>query len=246
MSKSKRVLRWVLTVFMLISGFVFFPSLASVLCFLFAVLAAPIKSLQRFWEYQVKLRGAAKVLIMVALFVGAVMTAPTNTVPEGPSANVQQQESQSDTEDAQEAPETPQNDSDAQDVSDIQVSEDASLDEQEPAEPVQEPSETAQEPSETAQETQEQSQANEPEPEPQEAEPQAPAPDPAPVVTPEPEPAADPQPSTNTSNDRTVYVTETGKRYHYDSKCGNGTYYESTLSAAQSRGLTPCQKCAGG
>ena len=236
MRKLQRVLRWVLTIFMLISGFVFFPSLASVLCWLFAVLAAPIKSLQRFWEYQVKLRGAAKVLIMVALFIGAVMTAPTDTVPVGPSANVQQQESQNSTEDVQEAPETPQDASEAQDVSeDVQVSEG----EQEPAQPPQEAGETVQEP-------QEQPQANEPESEPQEADPQASEPDPAPVVTSEPEPQPDPAPQQNQSNSHTVYITPTGKRYHYDNNCNGGTYIPSTLAEAQAMGLTPCKKCAGG
>lgn len=234
MSKSKRVLRWVLTVLMVCAGIGYFPSVSSVLCFLFAVLAAPIKPLQRFWEYQVKLRGAAKVLIMVALFIGAVMTAPTDTVPVGPSANVQQQESQNSTEDVQEAPETPQDASEAQDVSEgVQVS----ADEQEPAQP-------AQEPGESTQETQQQPQANEPEPEPQESEPQVAVPDPAPAVTPEPEP--EPAPQENQANSRTVYITPTGKRYHYDNNCNGGTYIPSTLAEAQAMGLTPCKKCAGG
>lgn len=236
MRKLQRVLRWVLTVLMVCAGIGYFPSVSSVLCFLFAVLAAPIKPLQRFWEYQVKLRGAAKVLIMVALFIGAVMTAPTDTVPVGPSANVQQQESQNSTEDVQEAPETPQDASEAQDVSeDVQVS----AGEQEPAQPPQEAGETVQEP-------QEQPQANEPESEPQEADPQASEPDPAPVVTPEPEPQPDPAPQQNQSNSHTVYITPTGKRYHYDNNCNGGTYIPSTLAEAQAMGLTPCKKCAGG
>lgn len=70
-----------------------------------------------------------------------------------------------------------------------------------------------------------------------------------PASTPETQPATQPEPDPApqaTPNDRIVYVTKTGKRYHYDSNCGNGTYYESTLSQAQSRGLTPCKKCAGG
>ena len=92
MSKSKRVLHWVLAVFMILGGIVYFPSVSSVLCLLFVVLAAPIKPLQRFWEYQVKLRGAAKILLMMVLFIAAVMTAPTDAVPAGPSANIQQQE----------------------------------------------------------------------------------------------------------------------------------------------------------
>lgn len=41
----------------------------------------------------------------------------------------------------------------------------------------------------------------------------------------------------------TVYVTKTGKRYHYSSSCNGGKYYESTLTSAKQRGLTPCQKC---
>ena len=44
---------------------------------------------------------------------------------------------------------------------------------------------------------------------------------------------------------RTVYVTKSGKRYHYDNQCNGGTYYESTLSDAKARGLTPCKKCIG-
>ena len=70
-------------------------------------------------------------------------------------------------------------------------------------------------------------------------------------------PALAPQPSTKTDttaqasqpatqNERKVYRTKTGKRYHYDSHCNGGDYYEVTLSDAQNAGLTPCQKCAGG
>lgn len=42
----------------------------------------------------------------------------------------------------------------------------------------------------------------------------------------------------------TVYITRTGSKYHTH-KCGNGTYYPTTLSDAQARGLTPCSKCFG-
>lgn len=49
-----------------------------------------------------------------------------------------------------------------------------------------------------------------------------------------------------TQNERKVYRTKTGKRYHYDSHCNDGDYYEVTLSDAQNAGLTPCKKCAGG
>lgn len=70
-------------------------------------------------------------------------------------------------------------------------------------------------------------------------------------------PASAPQPSTKTDtnaqasqpatqNERKVYRTKTGKRYHYDPHCNGGDYYEVTLSDAQNAGLTPCQKCVGG
>lgn len=42
-----------------------------------------------------------------------------------------------------------------------------------------------------------------------------------------------------------VYITRTGSKYHTH-KCGNGTYYASTLSHAQAIGLTACSKCFGG
>lgn len=47
------------------------------------------------------------------------------------------------------------------------------------------------------------------------------------------------------STNQTVYITRTGKRYHYDPNCNGGTYIASTLSAAKASGLTPCQKCVG-
>lgn len=127
-----------------------------------------------------------------------------------------------------------------QDVQEPTEDQEAVQEAQEAEEDVQESEEPAQEPAETAQEPQ----ANEPNQEPQESEPQAaaPDPDPAPAVTPEPESET----PANTGNNRTVYVTETGSKYHYDSNCGNGTYYESTLQSALNRGLTPCKKCAGG
>lgn len=42
-----------------------------------------------------------------------------------------------------------------------------------------------------------------------------------------------------------VYVTRTGSKYHTH-KCGNGNYYQQTLSEAKARGLTPCSKCYSG
>lgn len=42
-----------------------------------------------------------------------------------------------------------------------------------------------------------------------------------------------------------VYVTRTGSKYH-SHKCGNGNYYQQSLSEAKARGLTPCSKCYSG
>lgn len=47
----------------------------------------------------------------------------------------------------------------------------------------------------------------------------------------------------NISNSRTVYVTSTGKKYHYNSTCNGGNYSATTLDKALARGLTPCKKC---
>lgn len=52
-----------------------------------------------------------------------------------------------------------------------------------------------------------------------------------------------PLPSAPNSNSVKIYITPTGKRYHYDSKCNGGTYNESTLDKAKELGLTPCSKC---
>ena len=50
--------------------------------------------------------------------------------------------------------------------------------------------------------------------------------------------------------DQTVYVTATGKHYHSTRSCRGlnraRSVYETTLSNAQSRGLTPCSLCCGG
>ncbi len=39
-----------------------------------------------------------------------------------------------------------------------------------------------------------------------------------------------------------VYVTPTGKRYHYSPTCGGKNSKASTLANAKSMGLTPCKK----
>ncbi|MGY3778381.1 AAA family ATPase [Isobaculum melis] len=43
-------------------------------------------------------------------------------------------------------------------------------------------------------------------------------------------------------NEQRVLVTRTGSKYH-NRVCGNGNYYEASISEALARGLTPCSKC---
>lgn len=40
-----------------------------------------------------------------------------------------------------------------------------------------------------------------------------------------------------------IYVTKSGKKYHFSDSCNGGTYYEATLAEAMGRGLEPCDKC---
>lgn len=49
--------------------------------------------------------------------------------------------------------------------------------------------------------------------------------------------------TSSNKNGQTVYITKTGKKYHYLNNCGNGTYYKTTLSEAKKKGLTLCEKC---
>ena len=41
----------------------------------------------------------------------------------------------------------------------------------------------------------------------------------------------------------TVYITKTGKHYHYSNTCNGGTYYSCSLKDAIAKKLTPCSKC---
>lgn len=80
-------------------------------------------------------------------------------------------------------------------------------------------------------------------------------------TTSKPETTTKPSTSTSTSNgnttntgssststvkpdQNTVYVTPTGKRYHYSKDCAGKNGTAATLQQAQARGLTPCAKCA--
>lgn len=47
----------------------------------------------------------------------------------------------------------------------------------------------------------------------------------------------------NPAAERPVYITRTGEKYHYDSTCNGGTYFEVPMQTATDMGLTPCEKC---
>ena len=46
----------------------------------------------------------------------------------------------------------------------------------------------------------------------------------------------------NRLNGEHIYITPTGKRYHFDGHCNGGTYIETTLADAMGRGLTALSK----
>ena len=43
--------------------------------------------------------------------------------------------------------------------------------------------------------------------------------------------------------EKPVYITRTGEKYHYDSTCNGGTYFEVPMQTAVDMGLAPCEKC---
>lgn len=48
---------------------------------------------------------------------------------------------------------------------------------------------------------------------------------------------------TTPEKQRPIYITRTGKHYHYDPTCNGGTYWEVPYETAIGFGLTPCDKC---
>ena len=49
---------------------------------------------------------------------------------------------------------------------------------------------------------------------------------------------------TSPADEKPVYITRTGEKYHYDNTCNGGTYFEVPMQTALDMGLTPCEKCA--
>ncbi len=48
---------------------------------------------------------------------------------------------------------------------------------------------------------------------------------------------------TTPERERDIYITKTGKHYHYDPQCNGGTYWAVPYETAIGFGLTPCDKC---
>ena len=48
---------------------------------------------------------------------------------------------------------------------------------------------------------------------------------------------------TTPEGEKTVYITRTGEKYHYDSTCNGGTYWAVPFETATGMGLEPCSKC---
>lgn len=48
---------------------------------------------------------------------------------------------------------------------------------------------------------------------------------------------------TRPESQRTIYITRTGSKYHYDGSCNGGTYFPVPYETAVGFGLTPCEKC---
>lgn len=68
------------------------------------------------------------------------------------------------------------------------------------------------------------------------------------VTEPETEPQTEPETekatAERTTTERTVWIDDTGKKYHNKSSCSNmDAPYQVLLSEAEQRGYTPCKKC---
>jgi hypothetical protein len=48
---------------------------------------------------------------------------------------------------------------------------------------------------------------------------------------------------TTPQESKATYITRTGSKYHNDSTCNGGTYWEVPYSTAVGMGLTACEKC---
>ena len=77
----KKILMWLLVIFMAMTVLVYFPSITSVIALVFVVITLPIKPLQDFWAAH-KLQGKAKVVLLCVIFLATALTAPKQETPD--------------------------------------------------------------------------------------------------------------------------------------------------------------------
>ena len=75
--KNFKIVLWVLTIFMIISALVYFPSVASIIMLLFAAIAIPLEPVRNFWKEK-RLFGLTKGILLTVLFFVSVGMAPTS------------------------------------------------------------------------------------------------------------------------------------------------------------------------
>ena len=75
MKDIKKVLMWVLVVFMGLAAIIYFPSLCSIIAVIFVLIALPVAPLQDFFAAH-GLRGRGKAIILVVAFFATALTAP--------------------------------------------------------------------------------------------------------------------------------------------------------------------------
>lgn len=76
MDLLKKILMWILTVFVGLVGIVYFPSLSTLIAIAFIIVAIPIEPIQDFW-FMHDVDGWKKGLLLSVLFLAAVILAPS-------------------------------------------------------------------------------------------------------------------------------------------------------------------------
>lgn len=78
MELLKKILMWILTVFMALVVVSYFPSLSTITAFIFVIIAIPIEPIQDFW-FMHDVDGWKKGVLLTALFLASVILAPSGS-----------------------------------------------------------------------------------------------------------------------------------------------------------------------
>lgn len=235
-SKIARILLWVLTVFMVLVAFAYFPSVASILAILFAVICAPVEKLQDFFRSK-NLKGIVKGALLTVLFFASIMATPTvKTSPD----------TVNDTPEEIEEPDTqtkePTDEAQLEDAEDSILPEetDEPQDAEAPAEEQTEPQESTEIQEQSMPDTESSAQPV------QETQPdQKPQPNQEPEKT-TTEPTAPPveeKTIRGRSSNTIVYVSNSGKIHSVSDCSGMKSYREMTLGTADAKGYEYCSNC---